>query len=116
MVLMKILTGPNRAKVRNVSSTEDPSRLFQELAERDWDWELDLSEATDDERFLWTREDIVARCMRAIHCRYLPVFFMGKEYNDSKELRQALAVSTRQIVMVTDDDTGVEISLGEYPQ
>jgi hypothetical protein len=83
-----------------------------------WRWETDLSQATEEEASVWTRQDATMHIVRAL-AQGLPVHVLGKEYR-SETLQDAFQTaaaiedfileSGNSAVVESDDHNGVIIS------
>lgn len=120
MIALTILSGPHSGKTRTVPSDLEPRELLGELAGKDWRWEIDFTEATPEETFLWGRADMVFRILAALlHGR--GVWFEGVEYradHPSQVPKVAGAVedlivhSGMMVFVESDNETGVKIGTG----
>jgi hypothetical protein len=121
MVKMRITPGPLRGNWKDVSR-EDPQELLGSVTSHGWEWQLDYTRATPQEKLLWERANIVVRAVRALS-QGRSVTFDGKGYraNNQKEvirvageLEDAIVASRGLIQLVKDDSSGVEIRRVEY--
>ena len=84
-----------------------------------WRWDTDLSQATEEEKNVWTKQDVTMKIVRALS-QGLPVNVLGKEYR-SKSLQDAFHTAATiedfvlesgyAAVVESDDHTGVIISV-----
>lgn len=83
-----------------------------------WRWETDLSQATEEEKTVWLRQDMTMKIVRAL-AQGLPVHVFGKEHRSetlqdafqtAAEIEDMLLESDYQTVMESDDHTGIVIS------
>ena len=112
MIFIKALNGPHTGKVRDVSSLINPEELLRSMLEHGWTWEINYSQATPEEKFVWGRVDLITRCVRAL-TQNLPVIFLGKVYDDAGELEDAIVASGRMVSLGRDDEHGVTILAGD---
>jgi hypothetical protein len=111
MIRITALTGPHAGKTRSVPEGIDPQQLLMDFFRHGWEWRIDYTQATEEEAFLWGRQDLVARCIRALH-RGLPVRFLDREFRglaQVQEMEDAIADSGRMITLGRDDEEGVEV-------
>ena len=138
MIRIKCLTGPFAGRVREFLGTRlidprtgeageeiNPHSLFASFRLHKWSWEVDYSEATQEETVAWFRADLAARSLRALE-RGLPVKFMGREYRVGPgesvlevagRLEDAIVSSGRMITLDADDEeNGVVIGVRGWEQ
>jgi hypothetical protein len=118
MIRLMAFSGPYAGKVREVPSGLDPQRILMEFVRNDWDWEVNYRQATEEEKFIWGRQDLVARCMRALK-RGLPVKFLGREYRGLEsaiQLEDDIVSSRRMVTIGRDNQNGVEIAVEGWEQ
>jgi hypothetical protein len=118
MISVTVLSGPYTGQSRIVSAEIKPEELFRSLLDHDWEWEVDYSQATETEKFLWFRQDLVCRCIRALK-RGLPVRFMDRQFQGLEragDLEDAIVGSGRNITLGRDDETGVEVVTAGWTQ
>lgn len=121
MITITILNG-NRAG-QKASPTldevgDDPAGLIMDLVRQGYAWNIDWSQATEQEAFLWGRADMVGRILRALSIGR-PVFFQGTKYHATPEtiekvagqVEDAIAYSGRMVVVEADDEQGVRIGI-----
>lgn len=65
MVILKYLSGPHKGRTRDVTKL-DPEDLLYNLVDRDFWWEIDYSDATEEEVDNWSPVDIGCRVGRAV--------------------------------------------------
>lgn len=84
-----------------------------------WQWETDLSKATDEEKSLWLRQDVTMKVVRAL-AQGLPVRFLDKEYRSESlqgafqiaaEIEDHILASGHEAYLESDDHTGVIIGV-----
>ncbi len=120
MITITALTGPHAGKIREVPTDFlDPLSLLQEFAKNDWKWDIDWTNATEEEAFIWGRADMVGRILAALlHGR--TVWFQGTEYcvTNPAELEQVLSEvedviveSGFNVAVESDDANGVRIGI-----
>ncbi len=124
MITIKILSGPHAGKVRelhdNVHEEDEinPDVLIWSLVQMNSTWEIDFSQASENELFEWGRADIISRVMRAL-MKGLSVEFQGLHYFLAKiadletvvgTLEDAIVGCGMNIFLAKDDETGVLIS------
>ena len=112
MIKITALTGPFAGQIREASSDISPERLLQAFVRQGWDWQIDYSRATEQEKWTWARQDLTGRCFRAL-LKGLSVYFLGREFGGIKQaevLEDAIVNSRRMVTIGRDDETGVEIT------
>ena len=120
MIRMKMLTGPYAGEARVIPKEFDPAEFMHSLFQHGWKWEIDYSQATDEEIYFWFRQDIAIRCVRAIMAD-LPVKFMDRVFQTKSEdpevikkiigeIEDTIADSGRLITLQSDDEKGVIIA------
>lgn len=67
-----------------VELEDPPIAILNSLALREWDWEVDYSEATEEEISLWFRKELAIRIFFTL-TRGLPVYFQGRQYQSESE-------------------------------
>lgn len=114
---MRYLSGPHEGMTRNVSKL-DPKTIFRRLLEFGSDWNIDYSQATEDEKSIWYGFDVKSRIIRALadgRC----VYYMGRAYladDTSKVIEVAIQVledinrSAHYCNLEIDDEYGVVIA------
>lgn len=123
MIKMKMLSGPHAGKVSDTSGLQ-PEELLSSALEHGWQWEIDYSQATEEEKFRWLAQDIAVRCVRALAAG-LPVRFMDRTFQirskDPEQFRQVageledlIVNSGRIITLGSDDENGVVIKEGGF--
>ncbi len=118
MIRITALSGPHKGKTRVPPAGTDPHNLLHEFLVNGWEWRIDYSQATAEEAFVWGRQDLVVRCVRALG-RGLPVRFMDKEYRGVEsvgQLEDDIVASHRMITLESDDEDGVIISIHGWEQ
>jgi hypothetical protein len=121
MIKVSILSGPYTGQTREIPASIPPEELLGELLNQGWDWSVDYSQATEEEIFLWFREDLSCRVVRALRAGR-SVRFLGKEYRvkvptDQSELmdvvgqvEDAIVESGRRVSIEKDDEAGLVVS------
>ncbi len=101
-------------------SLEDPDEVFANLVSHGWNWEIDYSQATDEEAFNWRSSEVAVRILRALF-QGRPVTYMGKVYSakspeEAREVAFAIedemVASERLLGIERDDEAG--LVLGDY--
>ncbi len=125
MIAIKIVSGPHAGKRRVVRDGKhqgrkvDPLKLLRSLIGLGSRWEIEYTQADDNEAFEWGRIDYTARMFRALIERR-PVYFMGVAYLATPEnlehvlevLETAIVQSGYTIRLEYDDERGVSIATG----
>lgn len=84
-----------------------------------WRWETDFSKATDEEKSVWSKQDVTMKIVRAL-AQKLPVRVLEKEYRSESlqsafhtaaEIEDLLLESGHTAVLESDDHTGIVISV-----
>jgi hypothetical protein len=131
MIIIRILSGPYAGKVWEVRDNTyegheiNPSRLLWQLVEVGSRWQIDFSNATENETVDWGRADMTLRYLRAL-LEGRSVFFQEVEYHaDSpdqapvvgQQIEDAIVVSGHYVTVEYDDERGVSIAVGkrEHP-
>lgn len=116
MVRMKLLSGPYKGRVRDVSN-QNSQEMLTSVFQHGWSWEIDYSHATSSEKYEWGRWDMVFRILRALK-NGKTVEFMGKTYQAqsaadlpevAQEIEDAITSSGRMVTVDQDDENGVLI-------
>jgi len=78
------------------------------LIDRRWSWEIDHSEATDNELAGWLTADLRARFVCCAE-EGRPVHFLGKVYTEYQEAEDAIAESGFHVRVARDNESGLYI-------
>lgn len=129
MIKLICLDGPFYGNVRifegitNLETGKEvrPFSLLKIFLIEEWQWEINYSQATDQEKLEWLVEDLSARAIRALKAG-LPVFFQDKAYRvESLEnyaqvanrLEQDIGDSEKMISIDSDDKKGLVIGISK---
>jgi hypothetical protein len=129
MVRLTLTSGPYAGRSREFKgevaeggSAVSAIELLGSLVEHGWGWEIDLSSATAEEVFTWTRADMVARILRAV-IDGRPVWVLSRRFEPVGDLEKvvgeiedAIVKSGDMVRVLSDDDQGVVISSNGYEQ
>ena len=66
MIRIRLLSGPYAGQEREIPADANPADFIAAILQHGWDWQVDYFQATEEEKFLWFRQDLVARCVRAL--------------------------------------------------
>lgn len=123
MVKITITSGEWAGRSRELTLSQvDPMELFQSFLQHGDGWQVDYSQATEEERFHFFRAELIARIMRALE-EGRPIFFLEKKWqmkSDSSpialagEIEDAIANSSRMITLGKDDEKGLVIEAAGY--
>ena len=73
-----------------------------------WRWETDLSAATEEEKSVWSKQDVTMKIVRAL-AQGLPVHVLGKEHrSDSLQDAFHTAATIEDILLTSGQPTVVE--------
>jgi len=117
MIKMKLLSGPHNGAVRIIPSDIKPSDLINQLVGHGWQWQIDYSQASDQEKFDWCLADTVGRILRAL-LSGRPVQFMDMRWqikpgDDVIELvgkvEDYISESGKLIKVIQDNENGLII-------
>jgi hypothetical protein len=119
VVKVTVLTGQYAGRTRSVDETVDPVRLLKELVFQGWGWSIDLSDATEQEFFLWVRADmamrIVGALMRGRVVTFAGTLYWAKSQEDIErvvgEVEDAISNSGYNVFVESDDEIGVTIGI-----
>jgi hypothetical protein len=84
-----------------------------------WRWETDLSQATEEEKDVWTRQDVTMKMVRAL-AQGLPVHVLGKEhrsdslqdaFHTASTIEDLLLENGRAAFVESDSHMGVTVSV-----
>ena len=97
----------------------EPSQLFAGFLKHGDSWEVDYSEATEEETFTWFRSEICARMVRALTTgrpvKFLDRVWRVKAGDDpqqvAQDLEDAVVASGRLITIDSDDEKGMVIGV-----
>ncbi|MFA6534115.1 MAG: hypothetical protein WCT37_03000 [Patescibacteria group bacterium] len=124
MIKITITSGPyaGRSRTAEGATMEDQSleAIFHSLVQEGWHWEIDYSQATPEEAFLWSRQDLGCRCVLALK-EGRPVYFQGEVLTDfSNEgvgrLEDAIVNSGKNVTVDRDDEAGLWIGVRGWTQ
>lgn len=132
MIKISCLDGPWAGRVRHMvdgvsaetGTPVDPGELFTSFLQHGWRWEVDYSEATEEETFSWLRNEMAVRIIRALQ-EGREVKFLGRKWRVQKnesvqdvaqDVEDAIVVSGRLISISRDDESGLVISTHGYEQ
>jgi len=118
LIKVKLLSGPYAGRKRKMPawSEKEIKEFFATLIHHGWRWEVDYSQASEEEKFLWRRADLGARCIWALK-EGRKVKFLGKEYAGLEEaglLEDDIVSSGRLITLVSDNEWGVVLEAKGY--
>lgn len=111
MIRVKLIDGSYAGRVREIPEYFEPLEFLNEISRHGWHWEVDYSQTTSKESFVWGRADMVVRAVRAL-AEGRRVYFLGKIYLGLEavgELEDAVVDSGRMIRLGFDDKRGVQI-------
>ena len=118
MIYLIYLSGPHKGRTRNVTHA-DPETVLYKVIDYGWWWEIDYSDATEEETENWFPVDLGFRIGRA-SASGRPIYFMGRIYvaqEPSKIFEVAQRVideinwSACEISIDIDDGCGLFISV-----
>lgn len=121
MIKITLLSGRFAGITRVIPENQDPGEFIGSIFAHGWKWEIDYSQANEDEKLAWFKEDMSARCVRAI-VSGLPVRFLDKIFQEKTgdlekrktivgELEDAIVESGRMVSIEQDNEDGVIISV-----
>lgn len=96
MVTMTMLTGKFAGEVRDVTSFMDPQGLVFSAVRHGWQWEIDFSSATSEEKSVWGLADMLGRILLALQ-EGRSIWFQGVEYYAETDRSEDLLCATAQI-------------------
>ncbi len=120
MVTVQIMDGHLAGQTLDASAFGlTPQDILCGISGYKWRWETDFSQATDEEKSLWSKQDMTMKIVRAL-AQGLPVFVLGKEHR-SESLQDAFQTAAKiedllletgsEVVVESDDDTSIVISV-----
>jgi hypothetical protein len=120
MIKMKALTGRHAGKVREVASGISAQQILYEFCVLGWEWEIDYSAATEEEKYQWFRHDLSSRIVRALRAgrsvRFLKKIYRVADVSDTDELmfvagkiEDTIVASGFNVSLERDDETGVVV-------
>ena len=120
MVKLQIINGQLAGAPFEVPAGLEPIPLFTFYIEEGWEWKLDVTAATSDEKKVWLRADFGARIMRALmQCR--PVFYNGQVFSSNGTLEEVFKVGQRledeiaadnlMVAIISDDENGLIVGV-----
>jgi len=101
----------------------DPVDVFSAFVKHGDEWQVDYSAATEEEKFLWFRAEIVARIVRALQeGRTVKIFDQklqleqgGDLLSMGKTIEDAIAAQSGRLITInSDDEKGVVIGVEGY--
>lgn len=120
MVRLQVLTGMLAGAPWEVPVGLDPVPLFIFYIKEGWEWKLDVTAATSDEKKIWLRADMGARIIRAL-MQTRPVFYNGRVYicdgsqlevfKVGQRLEDQITADNLMVVIVADNDDGVVVEV-----
>jgi hypothetical protein len=107
MVTVRILDGHMAGQTIDASSAFgfSPQDILCGVSGYKWRWETDLSQATDEERHVWARQDLTMRIVRALAQR-TSVTVLGRDFDRtyrSNSLQDAFHVAAEIEDFVLDN-------------
>lgn len=124
MISLTAITGPYAGQTREAKDVL-PEDILGDFLIQGWEWSIDYSQGTEEEKFLWFRQDLSCRIVKAIK-EGRSVSFLGKMYRVEAgysadeliravgEIEDAIANSGRMVSIEYDDRTGLAISDGGF--
>jgi hypothetical protein len=118
MIYLRYISGPRKGRTRNVTNF-DPEILLYNLVDHGFWWEIDYSDATEEEIDNWSPVDIGCRVGRAV-ASGRPVYFLGRIFvveDESKVLEvvdgviDAISWCACDLFVDRDDGCGLFISI-----
>lgn len=120
MVTVQILDGHMAGRTFDASASGlSPQDILCGISGYKWRWETDFSQATDEEKSVWSKQDVTMKIVRAL-AQGLPVRVLGKEYRSgflqdafqtAAEIEDLILASGHKAVLESDDHTGVTIGV-----
>jgi hypothetical protein len=120
MVTVRLVDGHLSGQMLDASASGlTPQDILCGISGYKWRWETDYSQATEEEKSVWARQDTTMRIVRAL-AQGLPVRVLGKEYRSASlqgafqvaaEIEDLILESGQEVYLESDDDHGVVISV-----
>ncbi len=120
MVTVQILDGHMAGQTLDASAFGlTPQDILCGVSGYKWRWETDFSQATEEERDVWSRQDVTMKIVRAL-AQGLSVRVLEKEYRSetlqdafqtAAEIEDFLLESGHTAALESDDHTGIVISV-----
>lgn len=119
MITVRFIDGHRAGQTLDASAFGlTPQDILCGVSGYKWRWETDLSQATEEENQVWSKQDVTMKMVRAL-AQGLPVRVLGKEHR-SESLQDAFQVaatiedlllaSGHEAIMESDDNTGIVMS------
>lgn len=119
MIKLTIVTGPRADQTQIAEGPtmrgHPPEAVFGIFLQNEWHWVVDYSQATDEEAFIWFRQDLTCRMVLALK-EGRPVHFQGETFTVFSEaevgrLEDTIANSGFNVTIDRDDEEGLWIGV-----
>ncbi len=122
MIKITLLTGPFAGETREVPKNIDPLQLIMSFVYHEDEWEIDYSEATEEEILEFMKADIAGRIIKALKDGR-KVYFLDKVYEAeteeeifevAQEIEDDIVKSKKFITILKDDENGLIIGAANF--
>lgn len=115
MIKITLLSGPHAGQICTIPEAVKAQDMISSLAQHGWEFSVNYSQATEQEKFEWGRQELGYRAAVALSSGR-KLRFLGQDYSDIGAFEDAIVTSGRMVYIARNDEEVFEVGAEGWEQ